>query len=50
MLRVVRGDSVEPVLDRGARLEIVEASPSAQHGFLNRVLGLVQGSEHPVAV
>ena len=46
----VRRDPVEPVLDRGARLEVVEAPPRPQHGFLDRVLGLVQRPEHAIAV
>src|SRR5262245_15301455 len=46
----VGGDSVEPRADRGPALISVEASPGGQEGVLDGVLGVLQGSEHPVAV
>ena len=46
----VGGDPVEPPADRGAPLEPSEALPSGQQRVLQGVLGVLEGSEHPVAV
>jgi len=45
----VGGDAVEPRADRGASLEPAEALPGGQHRVLEGVLGVLEGSEHPVA-
>jgi hypothetical protein len=46
----VGGDPVEPGSDRGAPLEPSEALPGGQQRVLEGVLGVPEGSEHPVAV
>ena len=46
----VGGDPVEPRADRGPSLERLEALPGGQQRVLERVLGVLEGSEHPVAV
>ncbi len=46
----VSGDPVEPGADRGASLEPSEALPGGQQRVLQGVLGVLEGSEHPVAV
>ena len=46
----VRGDPVQPGLQRRAALEAVDAAPRAQHRLLHGVLGLEGRAEHPVAV
>ena len=46
----VRGDAVQPRAQRRALLERVGGAPGADHGLLDRVLGLRAGAEHPVAV
>ena len=46
----VGGDPVEPGADRGASLESSEALPGGQQRVLEGVLGVLQGTEHPVAV
>jgi len=46
----VGGDPVEPGTERGASLEPAEALPGRQERALERVLGILEGSEHPVAV
>ena len=46
----VRGDRVEPGAQRAAALEPADRAPGAQHRLLHRVLGIVQGAEHPVGV
>jgi hypothetical protein len=46
----VGGDPVEPGADRGAPLESSEALPGSQQRVLEGVLGVLEGSEHPVAV
>ena len=46
----VGGDPVEPCADRGAPLEPSEALPSGQQRVLQSVLGVLNGSEHPVVV
>ena len=46
----VGGDPVEPGADRGAPLEVSQALPGGQQRLLQGVLGVLQGSEHPVAV
>src|SRR5262249_6019650 len=43
-------DPVEPGADRCASLEPSEALPRRQQCVLQNVLGVLQGSEHPVAV
>jgi hypothetical protein len=48
--RCVGGDSVEPRPYRLVALEPAESAPGAQHGVLERVVGVVQRAEHPVAV
>ena len=46
----VGGDPVEPGAERGASLEPSEALPGSQQRVLERILGVLEGSEHPVAV
>ena len=46
----VGGDAVQPGADRGTFLEPSEALPGGQHRLLQGVLGVLEGSEHPVAV
>jgi hypothetical protein len=46
----VGGDAVEPGAQRGPFLEPCEALPGAQQRVLQGVLGVLEGSEHPVAV
>jgi hypothetical protein len=46
----VGGDPVEPGAERGASLEPSEASPGGHQRVLEGVLGVLQGSEHAVAV
>ena len=46
----VGGDPVEPGTDRGPPLELAETLPSGQPGVLESVLGVLERSEHPVAV
>ena len=46
----VGGDPVEPGAERGASLESSEALPGGQERLLQGVLGVLEGSEHPVAV
>src|SRR5208282_2939908 len=46
----VGGDPVKPGADRGASLEPAEALPGGQQRVLDSVLGIGEGSEHPVAV
>jgi hypothetical protein len=46
----VRRDPVEPRRQLRARLEAPDAAPSAQHRLLESVVGVVHGSEHPVAM
>ena len=46
----VRGDAVEPGPEQGAALERVAPAPSSQVHLLHRVLGLLVGGEHPIAV
>ena len=46
----VGGDPVEPGAERGASLEPAEALPGGQQRVLQGVLGILEGSEHPVAV
>ena len=46
----VGGDPVEPGAERSASLEPSEALPSGQQRLLEGVLGILEGSEHPVAV
>ena len=46
----VGGDPVEPGADRGASLEPVETLPGGQQRLLEGVLGVLKGSEHPIAV
>jgi hypothetical protein len=43
-------DSIEPGADRCACFEAVEPPPRGQQGFLDGVLGVLQGSQHSVAV
>ena len=44
------GDPVQPGAQRGASLEPAEALPGGQQRVLEGVLGVLEGSEHPVAV
>ena len=46
----VGGDPVEPRADRGPFLEPSEALPCGHQRLLEDVLGVLEGSEHPVAV
>src|SRR6266516_2330986 len=46
----VRGDCVQPGAELRARLVAVGAFPGAQHRLLERVVGVVERAEHPVAV
>src|SRR2546421_10988690 len=46
----VRGDGVQPGAELRARLVAVGAFPGAQHRLLERVVGVVERAEHPVAV
>src|SRR5262249_20690526 len=46
----VGGHPVEPSAERGAFLEPSEALPGGQQRFLEGVLGILEGSQHPVAV
>jgi hypothetical protein len=46
----VGGDRVEPGAKRAPALELADRAPGAQHRVLERVLGVVQGADHPVAV
>src|ERR671923_1385136 len=46
----VRRDPVEPRRELGARLEPTDPPPGAQHRLLERIVGVVDGAEHPVAV
>src|SRR5262249_21629937 len=46
----VGGDPVEPGADRGTSLERSEALPRGQQCVLQDVLGVLQGSQHPVAM
>ena len=41
---------VEPGAQRAAALEATEPAPDPQQRLLQRVLGVVQRAEHPVAV
>ena len=44
------GDPVQPGPDRGTALESPEATPRGQQGLLQRILGILDRSEHPVTV
>jgi hypothetical protein len=46
----VGGNPEQPGTQRGAALEVVEPTPSAEHGLLHRVLRLKRRAEHAVAV
>src|SRR5712691_7910176 len=46
----VRGDCGQPGGELGARLVAVGALPRAQHRLLERVVGVVERAEHPVAM
>ena len=46
----MRGDPVEPRSQRAATLEAVEATPRTEQRVLERVVGVVDRPEHPVAV
>ena len=46
----VRRDPVQPRAQRRAALEALAPAPGAQAHFLQHVLGVVRGAEHPVAV
>src|SRR5439155_15684792 len=46
----VRGDGVQPGAELRARLVAVGAFPRAQHRLLERVVGVVERAEHPIAV
>ena len=45
-----RGNAVEPGAQRRAWLKPVDAAPSAQQRLLQRIVGVVWRTEHPVAV
>src|SRR5712691_10446110 len=46
----VGGDGVQPGGELRARLVAVGAFPGAQHRLLERVVGVVERAEHPVAM
>src|SRR5216117_4496387 len=46
----VRGDGVQPGGEPRARLVALGAFPRAQHRFLDRVVGVVERTEHPIAM
>jgi O-methyltransferase involved in polyketide biosynthesis len=46
----VGGDPVQPGAQRAAALEAVQATPGGEQCFLHRILGVLRGAEHPVAV
>jgi hypothetical protein len=46
----VRGHAVEPRAQRRTFLQAVAIPPGAKQRFLHRVLGVMQGAEHPVTV
>ncbi len=46
----VGGDRVEPGAQGAAALEALDRAPGAKHRLLKSVLGIVEGTEHPVAV
>src|SRR5215211_7132438 len=46
----VHGDGVQPGGELRARLVAVGAFPRAQHCLLERVVGVVERAEHPIAV
>src|SRR5437763_1863079 len=46
----VGGDAIEPGAERGARLEALELSPGPEERLLERVVGIVERAEHPVAM
>ena len=46
----VSGDPVEPGLERAAALESGQGPPGVQQRLLERVLGVLQRAEHPIAV
>ena len=46
----VGGDSVEPRAKRASPLELRQAAPRPQERLLERVLRVVDGAQHPVAV
>ncbi len=46
----VRRDPVEPRPEQGAAVEPLAAAPRPEHRLLDRVLGLVERGQHPVAV
>src|SRR5260370_19773715 len=46
----VSGDAVDPGAKRGASFEPSKALPGAEQRVLQCVLGILKGSEHPVAV
>jgi hypothetical protein len=46
----VGGDPVEPGAERGATVEPSETPPGGQQGVLKGILGVLERSEHPVAV
>src|SRR5258705_3036838 len=46
----VSRDLVEPCADETALVEAADAAPRARERVLHRILGVVQGAEHPVAV
>jgi hypothetical protein len=47
---LVGGNPIQPGAKRRAFLEATEALPYGQQRVLERVLGVLEGSEHPVAV
>lgn len=44
------GDPVQPGAQRGASLEPSEALPCGQQRVLEGVFGVLEGSQHPIAV
>lgn len=46
----VGGNSVQPIPNRGATVEVFQAAPRAQKGFLDQVLGVVERPEHLITV
>ncbi len=48
--RAVGGDPVQPGADRGALLELLQATPCREQGLLQQVLGVLRGPDDPVDV
>ena len=46
----IRGDSIQPRPERRPPIEAIETAPGADHGVLDRILGVEGGAQHAVAV